>query len=185
MEARNMNKDGLDREREFFVTGVKTYVDADDAISEFRHMVQHKCWTVACGRLEEVNEACGMHLTPTDLHDYVQKTDDHHYVGKQADVKGLGGIYFCLRLSRGDHGSRFDAFAFLYRTHRNLATSLWDRAGRSASATWKGRRNLGFSRPLPEDKIPDFEDRLDEAVTDFLAFINKNGGLKKNLAAES
>jgi hypothetical protein len=177
-----MNNDGLDREREFFVTGVKTYVDVDDAITEFRRLVQHKCRTVVSRRLDEVNQACGIGWTADKLDDYSQKTDDHHYIGKRIEVKGLGGLYFCLRLSSEGNSRPFDAFVFLYRIRRDLATGLWDRSGASASVTWKGRNNLGFGRPVPEDKIPHFEDYLDQAVTDFLAFINESGGLRKHLA---
>ena len=95
------------------------------------------------------------------------------------EVKGLGGLYFCLGLSREDDSRPFDAFVFLYRIRRELATSLWDQAAASASVTWKGRRNFGFKRPLPEDKIPDFEDYLDQAAADFIAFIKESGGLGK------
>jgi hypothetical protein len=40
-----MNDNGS--EREFFVTGAKTDLDADDAIAQFRHMVQDKIATSA------------------------------------------------------------------------------------------------------------------------------------------
>jgi hypothetical protein len=180
-----MKKVGLEKETEFFVTGVRTYVDADDAMTEFRRMAQHKCWTVASRRLGDINKALDMRLTPADLHDYDQKTDDHHYIGKQAEVKGLGGLYFCLRLSREDKGSNFDAFVFLYRKRRDIAESLWKRSRALEAVTWKGRNNLGFGQTLPENKIPKFDNYLDGAVTDFLAFINESGGLKKHLAPAS
>jgi hypothetical protein len=176
-----MKNEVLDGEREFFVTGVRTYLGIDDAMTEFRRLVQHKCRTVASRRLDELNQACGMHWTVKELNDYLEKTNTHHFLGKQMEVKGLGGLYFCLRLSREDEGRPFDAFVFLYRIRRDLASGLWDRSGASASATWKGKNNLGFGQPLPEDKIPDFEEYLDHAVTDFLAFINDSGGLRKYL----
>ena len=177
-----MNNDGSDREREFFVTGVKTYFEVDDAMAEFRRLVQQQCKTVVISRLAEVNQACGMHWTVNDLNDYLERTGEHHYIGKKIEVKGLGGLYFCLRLSREDEGKPFYAYVFLYRTRRDLATGLWDRSGAITSVPWKGRNNIGFGGPLPEDKIPDFEDYLDQAVTGFLAFINESGGLRKHLA---
>jgi hypothetical protein len=178
-----MNKNGLDTERDFFVTGVKTYVDVDDAMTEFRRVVQHKCWTIVSRRLGEINEACGMRLTSTDLQDYEQKTD-YHYIGKMVEVKGLGGLYFCLRLSRGDDSKRFDAYVFLYRARRDRATGLWDRSDSNPSVTYKGRNNLGLGRSIPKDKIPDFEGYLDGAITDFIAFIIESGGLKKYLVPD-
>ena len=178
-----MKNEVLDGEREFFVTGVRTYFDVDDAMAEFRSLVQQKCRSVVGERLAELNQACGMHWTIDGLNDYLQRTGEHHYIGKQMEVKGLGGLYFCLRLSRKDDSKPFYAYVFLYRTRRDVATGLWDRSGASASVPWKGRNNLGFGRPLPEDKIPDFEDYLDQAVTDFLAFINDSGGLEKYLSS--
>jgi hypothetical protein len=177
-----MNNGLSDMEREFFVTGARSYADVDDAMAEFRRLVQQQCKTVVIARLDKVNQACGMHWTVNDLNDYSQKTDEHHFIGKQMEVKGLGGLYFCLRLPREDGSKPLYAHVFLYRTRKDLAIDLWGRAGESASVTWKGRNNLGFGRPLPEDKIPHFEDYLNEAVTDFLAFINESGGLRKHLA---
>jgi hypothetical protein len=177
-----MNKGGLDQETEFFVTGVKTYRKADDAMTEFRRIVQQKCRAVVNRRLGDVNRACGMDWTAKKLSEYLQKTDDHHYVGMHLDVKGLGGLYFCLRISRADGSEPSEAYIFLYRTRTDLATGLWGRSEASPSVTWKGQRNIGSGRPIPEDKIPDFEGYLDQAITDFLAFINKSGGLRKHLA---
>lgn len=178
-----MNNDGLDREGEFFVTGVNTYLDVDDAITEFRRLVEHKCRSVVSARLGEINEACGgVHWTVGDLNDYFEKANDFHYIGKQIEVKELGKLYFCLRLSREIDSSPIDAFLYLFRKQRDLATDLWKCAGASASVTYKGRNNLGFGRPIPKDKIQDFEDYLDKAVTAFLDFINECGGLKKYLA---
>ena len=177
-----MNDDGLDREREFFVTGVNTYLDVDDAIVEFRRLVEHKCRSVVSARLNEVNQECGMDWTVGDLNDYFEKANDFHYIGKQMEVKELGKLYFCLRLSREIDSNPIDAFVYLYRKQRDIATGLWEIAGASASVTYKGRNNLGFGQPIPKDKIPDFEDYLDKAVTGFLVFINKCGGLKKYLA---
>jgi hypothetical protein len=178
-----MNNKVLDGEDKFFVTGVRTYVEVDDAMTEFRRLVQHKSKTVASRRLNEVNQACGMHWTAKDLCDYSQKTDDHHYFGKMFDVKGIGGLYFCLRLSREDDSRPFNAYVFLFRIRKDLAIDLWDRAHASASVTWKGQRNIGFGRLLPDEKIADFEDYLDQTVTDFLAFSANIGGFEKHLSS--
>jgi hypothetical protein len=178
-----MNNEVLDGEREFFVTGVRTYLEADDAMTEFRRLVQHKCRTVASRRLDELNQACGMHWTVKELDDYFEKNDKNHYLGKRIEAKGFGGVYFCLRLSREDASRPFDAFVYLYRIRKDLANGLWDRPGAIAPVTYKSGHSLGFGRPLPEDKIPDFEDYLDQAVTLLTAFINESGGLQKYLSS--
>jgi hypothetical protein len=178
-----MNNEILDGEKQFFVTGVKTYLEADDAMTEFRRLVQHKCRTATSKRLDELNQACGKHWTVKELGDYFEKNDKNHYVGKRMEVKEFGGLYLCLRLSREDASRPFDAFVYLYRIRKDVANGLWeDRSGASAPVTYKSSHSLGFGRPLPEDKISDFGDYLDQAITDFLAFINDRGGLQKYLA---
>jgi hypothetical protein len=177
-----MSKGGVDQETEFLSTGVKTYSKADDAMTEFRRLVQQKCRTVVSRRLDDVNRACGMDWTAKKLREYSQKTADHHYVGLHLDVIGLGGLYFCLRISRGDDGKSSDAFVFLYRLHRGLATELWRLSEKPRSVTWKGKNNRGFGKTIPGDKIHSFERYLDQAITAFLDFITKSGGLKKHRA---
>jgi hypothetical protein len=179
-----MSKSGSDGGREFFVTGVGTYVEVDDAMTEFRSLVQQKCRTVVRGRLEEINQACGMHWRANDLNDYLQKTNDHLFLGEQLEVKGLGGLYFCLRLSRKDVGGRFGASAFLYRMRRDLATSLWDRFA-SISEVSYNRSNIVFVQHFSEENILDFENYLEKAITDLIAFISDSGGLEKYLVQGS
>jgi hypothetical protein len=172
-----MNNEILDGEKQFFVTGIKTYLEADDAMTEFRRLVQHKCRTAASKRLDELNQACGKHWTVNDLKEYFEPNENNHHIGEQVELKGFGGIYFCLRLSRVDESRPLAAFVFLYRARRDLAIDLWARA----SGSVLGKNHLNFAQPFPEDKIPDFEGYLDRAVTDFLAFINGGGGLQKYL----
>jgi hypothetical protein len=174
-----MSNEILDGERGFFVTGVNTYLEVDDAMSEFRRLVQHKCRTAASQRLDELNQACGMHWTVNDLNDYFEANTNNHHIGKQVELKGLGGLYFCLRLSRIDKSRPLAAFVFLYRLRRDLAADLWGQA----SGSVLGKNHLNFAQPFPEDKVLDFEGYLDRAVTDFLAFIKGSGGLQKYLGS--
>ncbi len=97
-----MKNEIVDGEKQFFETGVKTYLAADDAMTEFRRLVQHKCKTAASRRLDELNQACGMHWAVSDLNDYLEPNGNNHHIGEQVELKGLGGLYFCLRLSRID-----------------------------------------------------------------------------------
>jgi hypothetical protein len=181
-----MNNGLSDRERDFFVTGAKTYVDVDDAMAEFRRLVQQQCRTIVRARLGEVNQACGMHWMANDLNDYSQKTSDDLYVGNQVEVEGLGGLYFCLRLSRKDDGKLF-ASVFLYRLRASLAVGLWDRSTTAPSdmSYVRTKNNLILERPLPGDKVRDFADYLDQAITAFIAFMSDSGGLRKYLALGS
>jgi hypothetical protein len=177
-----MNNDLSDKEMEFFVSGVKTYVDVDDAMVEFRRLVRQQCKTIVSVRLDEINQACGMHWKAIDLNDYSQKTNDDHYFGKQVEVKGLGGIYFCLRLSRKDDRKLF-ASVFLYRPRAILATGLWDQPMTvpSDNPYIRTNNNIILERHILEDKIPEFGEYLNQAITDFIIFIRDSGGLNKYL----
>jgi hypothetical protein len=183
MEMPMMNNGLSDREKEFFVTGVKTYVDVDDAMTEFRRLVQHQCRIVVSRGLDGVNQACGMHWTAKNLKDYSQKTNDNHYLGNQLEVKGLGGLYFCLRLYRKEDSKLFVASVFLYRLRVSLADDLWgcSNAVHSDISYTRTNNNLIFERRFLEDNIADFGEYLGQAITDFNAFISKSGGLEKYL----
>lgn len=178
-----MNNELLEGEQQFFVEGVKTYFDVDDAMNEFRRLVQHKCRAVASKRLEEINQACGISCKDKDLSDYVERFDQHRYLGKKVDVAGLGGIYFSLRFSRANDGGPLSAYVYLYRSQRDRAISLWESPNMDARVTHKSNHTLGFGRPLPEDEILNFEIHLDLTITDFLAFIKDRGGLQKYLGS--
>ena len=53
-----MSDNGSDKEREFFVIGAKTYLAVDDAMAQFRRIVQDQCTTLVSTRLDEINRAC-------------------------------------------------------------------------------------------------------------------------------
>jgi hypothetical protein len=55
-----MSDNGSDKEREFFVIGAKTYLAVDDAMAQFRRIVQDQCTTLVSTRLDEINRACEM-----------------------------------------------------------------------------------------------------------------------------
>jgi hypothetical protein len=178
-----MNNEILESEQQFFVEGVKTYFDVDDAMTEFRRLVQHKCTAVASKRLAEINQACGLSRKDKDLSDYLERFDQYHYLGKKVDVRGFGGIYFCLRFSRAIEGGPLSAYVYLYRSQRDRANSLWEGSNVDARVTHKSNHTLGFGRTLSEDDILNFENHLDQAITDFLAFIRDRGGLQKYLSS--
>jgi hypothetical protein len=184
-----MSSNGSDREREFFVTGAETYLDADDAMAQFRHMVQDKIATLVSGRLEEINRACDMAWTTNDLKDYTSRQSDNFLVGKQVTVEspsGLycGGLYFYLRIGREGGALAYTTMVDLYRLRANIAKDLWKCGAASGTASWKGT-DLWFQQKVPSsDETPDFPEHLNRALDDFIKFIGDCGGIRKHLPAE-
>jgi hypothetical protein len=174
-----MKNEGSDRKREFLITGARTYVDVDDAMMEFRRLVQDQCRKVVSVRLDEVSRACGIDWKPNEIRNYIERTAYYFNFGKQLAVEKLGGLYFCLRLPREHDRGSFRASVFLYRQNQNLASELWGRLNSTSDNSYSGPNNLFFERRISGDNIPDFGEYLDQAITDFNAFINVTGGLKE------
>lgn len=165
-----MSEEGTDKEREFLVTGAKKYLVVDEAMEQFRHRVQDQIATLVQRRLSEINKACEMDWTVDDIAGYKERYSDNCNIGKQVAVDGFGGLYFYLKLCR----DKYEVYVNLYRRRADLAGDLWQRAACSTN-------NINFIRVVPEDGIPEFGERLTEAIDDFVKFIGDAGGLKKYL----
>jgi hypothetical protein len=166
-----MSEEGTDKEREFLVTGAKKYFAVEEAMEQFRHRVQDQVATLVADRLSEINKACEMDWTVDDIRQYKERNPDNYNVGKQIGVDGFGALYFYLKLWR----EKCEVYVDLYRWRMDLAGDLWKRA---ASNTIKGN-DIWFHRDVPEDGIPEFGERLSEAIDDFVKFIGSAGGLKR------
>uniref|UniRef100_E6PWY7 PD-(D/E)XK nuclease superfamily protein n=1 Tax=mine drainage metagenome TaxID=410659 RepID=E6PWY7_9ZZZZ len=174
-----MNNEKSDKKKDFLIKGARTYIDVDDAMTEFRRLVQDQCLEVVKKRLDDLNYACGMDWKQYQVKNYLERKDDYFYCGKQLAVGGLGGVYFCLRIKRDGNNVLSLASVFLYRKNRNLASELWHNFTPTSGTSCSGHYNLFFERHMLAENIPDFAIHLDEAINDFNEFIHNNGGLKK------
>jgi hypothetical protein len=165
-----MSQEGPDKEREFLVTGARNYLAVDDAMTLFHHRVQDRIATLVGVRLSEINAACETDWTENDIRDYSSRNPDNYNVGKQVAVEGFGGLYFYLKLWR----ERFEVYVDLYRRRTDLADEVWKRAGSRGN-------DICFKRPVPEDRVPELGEHLDEAISEFVKFIGGAGGLKRSL----
>jgi hypothetical protein len=184
-----MSENGSDTVREFLVTGARTYLDVADAMAEFRRQVQDQCTTVVSRRLDEINRACEMDWTGNGFKDYIWPQSGCFHVGKKVLVKELGnqgGLYFCLELLRRGDSVVCAALVCLYRERGNLAVDLWARLrGAASDAAHSDGNNIFFTRRLSEDEIPAFQEYLNGAIDDFIAFIIASSGLKRYLVQRS
>ncbi len=176
-----MSDNESDKEREFFETGAKSYLDVDDAMAQWRRMVQDQVTTLINRRLEEINRACGTEWTPNELKDYTERQPDKYLAGKWITVENFGGVYFYLGLSRGERDSlTYEVFADLFRQRQNLAKALWN--GRSACHARESSKNtLGFLKTVPSGEISEFPKYLDMAIDAFIKCVGDRGGLKTRL----
>lgn len=165
-----MSEEGTDEEREFLVTGAKKYFAVDEAMEQFRHRVQDQVATLVGGRLSEINKACEMDWAVNDIKDCSFRNPDNCNVGKQITIEGFGTLYFYLKLWR----ERYEVCVDLSRRRMDLAGDLWKRAANKTN-------DIFFNRVVPEDGIPEFGERLSEAIDDFVKLIGDAGGLKRYL----
>lgn len=180
-----MNDGRPDAEREFLITGARTYLDADDAMKEFRRQIQDQSSDVVCARLKELKQVCDGKWSQTEVRPYSARYAECFEVGHWLPMEELGkssgGLYFCLKLSRDP--DPLHAVAYLYRDGKRLATTLWGSFKQGAFPTSSmGTNNLSFARRLPEESIHELRNYLGEAITDLVAFIDGCGGLRKHLA---
>jgi hypothetical protein len=182
MEARSMNDRESEEEREFLITGAKTYLDADDAMALFRRRIQGQIATLLSNRLDEVSRACGREWSANDLRDYTERQADACFIGKRLDVKNQGSIYIYLRMRRESKALTYTAIIDLYRLRQALWPDLWKRVGTKPLGTVACTgNNLFFHQELGSDeRIPDFVDHLARTLDDFIAFMNECGGIPKD-----
>jgi hypothetical protein len=181
-----MTTNASQEERDFLITGAKTYLDVDDAMEEFRRQIQEQSRGVVLGRIGDLKRVCEQEWSANDIRRYSESGAGFFQLGHKLGVKELGstygGLFLCLKLSREGDRIRYLAVAFIYREKKSLAVSLWDRFREgafenSSLSDW----NIFFTRPLSEDDIPEFGKHLDQAIADLVAFIEESGGLLKHL----
>jgi hypothetical protein len=181
-----MNTDESQAQSDFLITGARTYLDVDDAMEEFRRLIQEQSRRVVLGRIGDLKRVCEQEWSANDVRRYSESGAEFFQVGHKLGVKELGstygGLYFCLKLYRDGNRNHSLAVAFLYHERKDLAVSLWDSFTdggfeNSSISDW----NIFFARPLSEDNIPEFGRYLDQAIVDLIAFIEKSGGLRKHL----
>jgi len=181
-----------DEVRQFLITGAKTYLDAHDAMAEFRRKIQDQIVTLARRCLHEINRACDMDWTQNDLTDYTEHESDRFYAGKQLAVKDPGGslrLYFYFRIVRENDSLVYTTLVDLYRINRGLAKGLWESAAAKLAAapdtaSWSGN-DIWFHQRIPsENETPNFLEYLDRALQEFIGFIGECGGLRKHLPQE-
>ena len=185
-----MNTDASQAERDFLITGARTYLDVDGAMEEFRRQIQGQSQRIILGRIGDLKRVCDQEWSANDVRRYSESGADFFQFGHKLGVKELGatygGLYFCLKLLRDGNRNLSLAVAFLYHDRKDLAASLWQgfRKGafeNSSVSDW----NIFFTRPLLEDSVPEFGEYLDQAVADLIAFIENTGGLRKHLGKDA
>jgi len=164
-------------ETEFFLTGARTYLDVQDALEEFEGQVTSRCSTVVKNRFQEIDDACGGGFWEiNDLKDNIQSDGSsatRKRLGKQLPSGRRCSLYLSLELARAKEGVACRSLVHLRRDNSEIASDLWNRAA------LRDNNRIYFERPLAEDQIPDFDKHLNEAVSDFIAFVEKAGGLAK------
>ena len=165
-----MNTDASQAERDFLITGAKTYLDVDDAMEEFRRRIQEHSRSVVLERIGDLRRVCEQEWSTADVRRYSESGADVFQLGHKLGVKELGptygGLYFSLKLYRDGGRNHSLAVAFLYRERKVLAPSLWDcfkdgEFQNSSISDW----NIFFARPLSEANIPEFGSYLDQATS--------------------
>jgi hypothetical protein len=184
-----MNNDESNPEREFLLTGLKTYLDVHEAIAEFEDRVREDCNAALMSRLNEINSAFKMSWTEANMRDYTFTDSSHRaiHLGRKILTNELGnyegGLYFALALSPAKDGSKAEMLAYLYRDNTKAAADFWNRLSLSGAPAFysKGSLECGVKRPLTLEAFQDFREPLTEAIDILVVYVKDAGGLKSQL----
>lgn len=176
-----MTRKRSESELQFFETGVKTWLDVEDALTEFRRQVQERCEEVAKARLPDLCQTCKIEWTEDNLQDYHQYTTDGRYLGKKLVVEGLGRLYFYLGAYRDQGALLCGMWVCLWRKRSNLAVDLWALAGKRKIEQYGNE--LYFGEPAAQGQVPELEEHLNQAIDAFVALVTEAGGLEKSVVA--
>jgi hypothetical protein len=114
MEFENVKVKTADQGEEFFVTGLKRYLDAKSAVAMFEKEVQGRVKEVVTRHQPELARLFGKDWV---LKDYVeQQIPDYMWLGQQVVFRGFGILYFYLEFWReeGD-GACFSPIVMFWR----------------------------------------------------------------------
>jgi hypothetical protein len=185
MEGRRMNMAGSDVDREFFLTGAKTYLDVKDALAEFQTRVRHACDAVVMDLLNDINCACCLNLSRSDFKDYIwNASSDEVHIGRKALLKTLGpsegGLYLGLVLRRQNQRRFCEARVFLYRDNDSFVPSFWDKLSGTSTPSFyrKGKLDCGVDKELSDDEIANIQETIAQVTAALLACITSAGGIK-------
>jgi len=172
-----MNEHGSDAEKDFFVEGVRLYLDVDEVMSQFRTCVHDRCTRVVEKRLNEISQALGMHWKNGNLQDY-RYTYSHGplHLGTCVKIESLGktygGLYCVLEICRKHDGVACGAMAYFWRDNKKLGRDLWEPLSGCSSYTWDGEEKncfLGWKREVSWNEIARFGEHLNGAIDDLIA----------------
>lgn len=171
-------------ESEFFLDGAALYLDVRDVLEEFERQVLKRCKKTATNRMAEIETACGSGfwaetgLTSASLK-WFNITDprlkSRHWMGVTLNDGEGTLLRFCLELIREptvDEPTKYGARVILRTKNTARATALWQ--------LWPNRdHNRLFFGRASEAQLSDFDRLLDEAISEFITFIEQAGGLRK------
>jgi hypothetical protein len=114
----------LEQTEEFFVTGLKRYLDAKSAVGMFEQEVQRRVKNVLANHQPEFRELFGKDWTLRDH--YESGIPDRMFLGQRVVFKGFGWVCFYFVFSRDANGDpRLSPSALFWRERASVLVELW------------------------------------------------------------
>ena len=167
---------------QFFRTGVQTYYDVRDAITEFEQQVTDRCKKVAEKSRGRIDQVCGTGFWRPTEYNVTSSSQSIRRVGTRSSSRNDVRLFCCLEFRREGDDVVYRPLAFLWRRHMDVADDLWSLREPSTDRfglRLKEARKLLFGKRLLAAQIPGFDGHLEEAVNEFIDFVKKAGGLAK------
>ncbi len=174
---------------QFLETGARSYLQGAAAIAMFQQEVYRVCRQELTKHRPELANAMGVSLdgelkvnvSPR----YAQDADwTSASIGVELNQKGVVRLYLYVWWRYGDDNSpHTSAVVSVYCDKGETRARLWSAFKKAAGAkVYNDSGELWFEYRLAPAEFPKLEDKLDEALTDWISIWSQIGGLKKYLS---
>jgi hypothetical protein len=178
-------------QRQFLVQGARSYLDAVTAVTEYRRLVHKKCRNTLEQHLATYSAALGppIELAPNHLFE-VTNPSPEKWNGTGADLSvitrnhdnppGVSWWYAFASLTWDETSSSspwFGVCVGLGLSSKKMAATMHRKMqGVCAAELWE--LEVGIAQELAPEDSADFESRLDELLTKWIAALKQIGGFK-------
>src|SRR5262245_38372651 len=179
----------LAAEQRLLAERIPAYLDAMMAIQELRQAIQKRCRGVLCKRLEEFSRAIRIALDATQIKDCAEPyrvnnlaTIDSAFLGVVIPLQGAGTVYVGLIWAQedgqNDQSPAIWAYVAITYNDRNRVDRMLDMVKRVTRDVERDDAwTIGLYKPVPADRISNFEAILSDLMGEWSSLWQRVGGL--------
>ena len=182
-------KGRITAEQQLLQEGVPSYFDAMMAIQELRQTIQRRCRRILRERLGEFARAVGVPLHANEIKDYAEPervsalaTTDWAHLGVtiplRSDISAYIALVWTKEDGQDDQSPAIWAYVAIACNDQDRVNRMWDIANKVAPDVVKDDAwTIGLYKPVPPDRIPNFDAILSDLLEEWSRLWQVIGGL--------